>query len=442
MDGLGKPAKKPHAPEAVQLFEPATGVADELGHSRGRGSYLHARSRKKSMTTISPSLTPTGVMTAPKVSTRNLALDRTRTFLTLVVLLHHSVIPYTHFGHTDPKSWIGFDMIVLATDSFFMAMFFFLSGLFVWSGLARKGPLSYLRDRLIRLGLPFVICAFMIIPLAYYAISLRENPDESFANFWWKTMTVGPWPSGPIWFLWVLFVFDLIASLLYRLSPSLLDPINRLSLRARERPADLFLVMLGVTAAVYIPGRIYWGPGSWFAFGPFAVQHGRVLLYATYVFFGAGIGLANLDRGLLSADGRMAKSSWGWIITALVPYCLMWGLIYIKREILGNPVRLPNWYEGTYGLCFATFSIAIMFAILSYFLRFKRSGWSILDPMQAAAYGMFLVHYPIVLWLQYWLFDFDLPAIAKALIAFLLTVIFSWAATEALRKIPGAKSVL
>ena len=58
-----------------------------------------------------------------------------------MVLLHHAVIPYTHFGHTDPKSWIGFDMIVLATDSFFMAMFFFLSGLFVWPSIARKGPL-------------------------------------------------------------------------------------------------------------------------------------------------------------------------------------------------------------------------------------------------------------------------------------------------------------
>ena len=30
--------------------------------------------------------------------------------------------------------------------------------------------------------------------------------------------------------------------------------------------------------------------------------------------------------------------------------------------------------------------------------------------MQGDAYGMFLVHYPIVLWLQYWLFDYDLPA--------------------------------
>ena len=82
--------------------------------------------------------------------TRSLSLDRARTFLTLVVLLHHAIIPYTYFGHTDAKSFFGFDMIVLATDSFFMAMFFFLSGLFAWSGIARKGPLNYLSDRLLR----------------------------------------------------------------------------------------------------------------------------------------------------------------------------------------------------------------------------------------------------------------------------------------------------
>jgi hypothetical protein len=379
---------------------------------------------------------------APKAKIRDASIDRARTFLTLVVLIHHAVIPYTYFGHTDPKSWIGFDMVVLATDSFFMAMFFFLSGLFAWSGIARKGPLNYLSDRLLRLGLPFVICAFTVIPLAYYAISLRQHPEVGFSEFWWKTITVGPWPSGPIWFLWVLFGFDVAACLLYQLSQNFLDPINRLSLRGRQRPAEFFAVMLAVTAAFYIPGRIYFGAGSWFEFGPFSVQQGRVMLYATYFLFGAGIGVQFLDRGLLAADGRMAKVTWDWMTLALVPYCFMWVLIYIKREILGNPVLLPHWYEGIYGFFFAAFSVAIMFLILAYFLRFKRSGWSILDPMQPDAYGMFLVHYPIVLWLQYWLFDFDIPAIAKALIAFVLTVIFSWGATAALRKIPGATRVL
>src|SRR6266480_3970814 len=394
------------------------------------------------MTTISSTLAAADVHAAPKAKSRNLSLDRARTFLTLVVLLHHAVIPYTYFGHTDPKSFIGFDMIVLATDSFFMAMFFFLSGLFAWSGIARKGPLNYLADRLLRLGLPFVICAFTIIPLAYYALSLRHHPEIGFSDFWWNTITKGPWPSGPIWFLWVLFAFDVVACLLYRLSHNMLDPINRLSLHGRRRPAVFFAVMLAVTAAFYIPGRIHFGAGNWFEFGPFSVQHGRVMLYATYFFFGAGIGVQLLDRGLLAADGRMAKVSWDWMILALVPYCLLWVLIYIKREILGNPAVLPDWYEGIYAICFTVFSVAIMFLILAYFLRFKRSGSSILDPMQADAYGMFLVHYPIVLWLQYWLFDFGLPAIVKAVVAFVLTVALSWAATAALRRIPGVTRVL
>src|SRR6476620_1129355 len=190
------------------------------------------------MTSISSSVAPAQARAAPLARARNAALDRARTFLTLVVLLHHAVIPYTYFGHTDPTSWLGFDAVVLATDSFFMAMFFFLSGLFVWPSLAHKSPWVFLRDRLLRLGLPFAIAAFNLITIAYYAIALRQQPSIGLSEFWWKTVTAGPWPSGPLWFLWVLLGFDLTACVLYRLSAKLLDPINRMSLRGYERPAD------------------------------------------------------------------------------------------------------------------------------------------------------------------------------------------------------------
>ncbi len=62
--------------------------------------------------------------------------------------------------------------------------------------------------------------------------------------------------------------------------------------------------------------------------------------------------------------------------------------------------------------------------------------------MRPAAYGMFLVHFPIMLWLQYWMFNFDWPAIVKVAVAFVVTVLASWALTVALRKIPGATHVL
>ena len=172
------------------------------------------------------------------------------------------------------------------------------------------------------------------------------------------------------------------------------------------------------------------------------MQEGPLPLYAAYFFIGAGIGAANFDRGLLGADGRLAKSGGGWAIATLISYCLLWGLIIIKREVLGNPDPLPHWYEASYAVVFAIFSAAMLFTILSYFLRFKRSGWSMLDPMQKDAYGMFLVHYVFALWIQYWLYNVDLPAIIKVLIGFFFTLVTSWALTRALRMIPGSERVL
>lgn len=382
------------------------------------------------------------VHAAPRSKARNLSLDRARTFLTLVVLLHHAVIPYTYFGHTDPTSWAGFDMVVLATDSFFMAMFFFLSGLFTWPGIARKAPSVFLRDRLLRLGLPFAIAAFTVIPLAYYAIALRHDPGLSFTAFWWKTITVGPWPSGPIWFVWVLLAFDLTASLLYRVSAHLVDPGNRISLRGFDQPAVFWLLLVVVTTIVYVPSLLHFGGSKWFEFGPFSVQASRILLYFAYFFIGVSVGAANFDRGILSADGQLPKQRWLWVIATLIPYCLMWGMIYIKREILGNPDPQPHWYQALYGTFLVLFSAGILLAILAFFLHQKSAGPNLLDRMQADAYGIFLVHYPIALWIQYALYDYSLPAIVKAAIGFVLTVILSWGLTAALRKIPGASHVL
>ena len=140
---------------------------------------------------------------------RIVPLDRARTFVILLVLLHHSVINYTWFGHGDPMRWLGFDLVVLFNDSFFMACMFFISGLFVCDSLARRGPGNFLANRAWRLGVPFSISIFVVMPIAYYASFLRYHlsgtTDFNFFHFWWHTLTIGPWPSGSAWFLWVFW---------------------------------------------------------------------------------------------------------------------------------------------------------------------------------------------------------------------------------------------
>jgi hypothetical protein len=44
---------------------------------------------------------------------RIVALDRARTFITLLVIVHHSVVNYTYFGNGDRMRWLGFDLVVL-----------------------------------------------------------------------------------------------------------------------------------------------------------------------------------------------------------------------------------------------------------------------------------------------------------------------------------------
>ena len=54
------------------------------------------------------------------------ALDRARTLITLLVVLHHAVINYTYYGNDgDRMRWLGFDLVELFNDSFFMACMFF-----------------------------------------------------------------------------------------------------------------------------------------------------------------------------------------------------------------------------------------------------------------------------------------------------------------------------
>src|SRR6201986_3998334 len=85
------------------------------------------------------------------------ALDRARTFITLLDVLHHSVVNYTHFGSGDKARVLGFDLMVLFNDSFFMACMFLISGLFVCESLTARGAANFLANRAWRLGIPFLV---------------------------------------------------------------------------------------------------------------------------------------------------------------------------------------------------------------------------------------------------------------------------------------------
>ena len=138
--------------------------------------------------------------------------------------------------------WLGFDLVVLFNDSFFMACMFLISGLFVHASLTRRGAAGYVRHRAWRLGIPFLVSIFVLMPIAYYPTFLRYHlpgtTDFNFFHFWWHTLTIGPWPSGPAWFLWVLLAFDIVAAALVRWRRGMVKTFGLLIFTLRDRPLD------------------------------------------------------------------------------------------------------------------------------------------------------------------------------------------------------------
>jgi surface polysaccharide O-acyltransferase-like enzyme len=378
---------------------------------------------------------------AAVTSGRIVALDHARTFITLLVLLHHSVVNYTYFGAGDKMRWLGFDLVVLFNDSFFMACMFLISGLFIHDSLTRKGPAIFLRDRAWRLGIPFLLSIFVLMPLAYYPTFLRYHlpgtTDFNFFHFWWRTLTVGPWPSGPAWFLWVLLAFDFIAAAIWSVAAGILKTFGRLIAGLRNRPMTAFAAFLVVSVASYLPLHLAFGDGSWLEPGhyPFPIQTSRILLYPAYFFTGIGIGMISLRAGLLAEDGELAKRWPVWLGFAAVFYAAILILVYAHHNWV-NFNSPPLSWKTAYGLAFSMYSAAMAFTVLAIYLRSAQFSLSLLDAMRPSAYGIYLVHYIFIIWLQYAVYDYSWPAFIKFAIVFTGTLAGSWALVLALRKIP------
>lgn len=371
------------------------------------------------------------------MTNRNVPLGYLRMFLTLLVVAHHAVLAYHPYAPPPPKvldgqqmiwaafpvvdsqKWPGTDLFVGFNDTFFMSLMFLISGVFAWSSLSRKGAGTFLRDRFVKLGIPFLVSAGILAPLAYYPtfLQIRTGPG----SFWEQWLAIGKWPAGPAWFLWVLLAVCCVAALVYKLAPRVFNGLGRLG----DRPIALFGAVVAVSALVYLPMAAAFGPADWVSAGPFFVQVSRILHYAGYFFIGIALGAFGIDRGLLAADGKLARRWPVWVVASLVAFVLAVGtfLVILSTYAKGGPGRIL----GTFGnLTFVLSCAATSFACLAVFGRFATRPNRICDSLSANAYGIYLLHYVCVSWLQLALLDAPLSGAAKGSLVFLGAVGLSW----------------
>ena len=173
----------------------ATGSGERPGNTRGLGAGTERRSRIY-------------------------FLDYLRAGLVSLVILHHTAITYGAIGswyYTEPSTGPGAALLSLFTNfnqAWFLGCFFLISGYLSPASFDRKGPRQFLKDRLIRLGIPLVIFFFVIDPItAYIAFSHLPASQVIAAGFAlpltfnWQFF-VNAVSTGPLWFVEMLLIFE------------------------------------------------------------------------------------------------------------------------------------------------------------------------------------------------------------------------------------------
>jgi fucose 4-O-acetylase-like acetyltransferase len=133
------------------------------------------------------------VLTAPDVQSkavsRLLFVDNIRTSLTILVLLFHLMITYAGAGswyYTEGREDLVTTVLgvwfLTVNQAYFMGLFLLISAYFVPGSYDRKGAGRFLKDRLIRLGIPLALYSWVIRPLLAYLDSVRF-PD-GWPPFW------------------------------------------------------------------------------------------------------------------------------------------------------------------------------------------------------------------------------------------------------------------
>lgn len=395
---------------------------------------------------IGPAVNGLGQPPEGRLSKSSIAIDNMRGFVVVMVVAFHSSMAYlTSQPATEPPfdsppyvwlanpivdnvRWLPLDLFSASQFLYLMQLLFFVSGVFVWPSLMRKGAARFLRDRALRLGILFVFGTALLMPATYYAVFRITATDPGVFAFWRHWLALPFWPSGPMWFLWFLLVLDVMAAALYLFGRRSVEALARLGTTAHAYPGRCFIVLSVISALTYMPlARIY-TPWQWVEFGPFAFQPGLALQYVVYFFAGMIVGAGWLERGMLGSGGALARRAGGWIAAALALFVAWLAAMAIAVK---GPAPPPAAVQIAADITTVLFVATACFAAVAGFIRFANRRQAICQSLGENGCGVYFFHYFFVLWAQYFLLGIAMFALVKAAVVFSVALFLSWAANAA-----------
>jgi len=380
-------------------------------------------------------------------------IDNLRTLTILLVVNLHACVSYSHVGDwyfmSDHEPTLAEKVPFIVwqghLQSFFMGLLFFISAYFAHGSITRRGPGRFVRERLIRLGLPALLYMLVIHPFILLALNpWKANfgpPVAFYANYLRSGRFLGS--SGPLWFAVALLLFCLVLAgwrLAVPRPPTVgaVQPVGGIPVQLRATTPSgtflwLFALLLGLgTFAVRLVQPI----GT-------NVLNMQLCFFVQYVaFFMAGLHAARNGWLLPLASSACARTA-GWLALIGGPVLLL-TLIVVGSRSAPLGVFLGGWHWQTFGVAVweQLSGVGLSLGLLALFLRRFNLENGTLRWLADRSFAVYVLHAPIIIALAM-LFR-ALPQNMYGLAA-LLTVtglVASYVMADLARRLPGLRAIL
>lgn len=163
---------------------------------------------------------PHGAAGAGGSTSRRLTyVDNLKVVLIAAIIVFHAILGYAGLVEVwtysevrevtlSPAVEITLFVLVSPFGFFLIALFFLVAGLLTPPSLERKGTRRFVTDRLVRLGVPFVLYVFLVQPSLVYLL-LRAVRDDHVSYWEEYAGEGGQVDTGPLWFVGVLLLYSL-----------------------------------------------------------------------------------------------------------------------------------------------------------------------------------------------------------------------------------------
>jgi len=361
-------------------------------------------------------------------------IDNLRIYLTILVILHHLSVIYaanTNFYYLEPtKSIVSIVVLVffqLFNQAYFMGLFFFLSGYFSPGSYDRKGPLIFLKDRLLRLGIPIIIYYYLLGPIA--SIGFFQMPSSITGNtspFFWR---VG---IGPLWFVAMLLIFDLSYLLWRKIKQNQPVKLEQVSAPA-PKFRTILLFILALTVASYLI-RIIAPIGKYFVFFPSLAYLPQ---YISFFILGT---MACQRDWICSIPSKYGKNGFIAVLMSILLF-----LVAISPKFGSSIAYIGGGtiQSGLYALWDSIFSVGLCLALIVFFRRFFDHQKGFGRSLQRSSFTVYIIHCPIITLLAAFLLSgIQIASMLKFCLAACISVPICFIAAYIIRKIPLINKIM